>query len=149
MDESVGTLRASISGPTYTTTETTTMAGACKGEQTKESRGIDGPPLRSPHAESKKRHCLPEAVALGEPSPVSAGEAAPPGDFVRTGYIFQESLVRRGRWLRNVPRRLQSLEDSLSDEGGGDTHGRSTIGVPLASRPWIPYPRFPDPMPPP
>ena len=32
--------------------------------------------------------------------------------------------VRWGHWLRNVPGRLQvqALEDSLSDEGGGDTN---------------------------
>ena len=45
--------------------------------------------------------------------------------------------------------RGQTLEDSVSDEGGGGTLGRSTIGVPLDSRPGIPYPRFPYPMPPP
>ena len=46
--------------------------------------------------------------------------------------------------MRNVPRRLEILEDSLSDEGGGDAHTD-----PQASRPWIPYPRCPYPMPPP
>eukprot|EP00959_Pyramimonas_sp_CCMP1952_P397670 8332858-Pyramimonas_sp.AAC.1 len=54
----------------------------------------------------------------------------------------------RGRWFRNVPRRLQTLAGSLSDEGGGDIHCRSAIGVPLVSRPWIPYPTLPYPMPP-
>ena len=57
--------------------------------------------------------------------------------------------VRWGHWIRNALMRGQTLEDSLSDLGGGGTHGRSTIGVPLDSRPWIPYPRFPYPMPPP
>jgi len=32
-----------------------------------------------------------------------------------------------GRWLRNVPRRLQALEDSVSDEDGSDINGHSTI----------------------
>ena len=63
--------------------------------------------------------------------------------------LLKSPDVRWGRWIRNVPWRPQTLEDSLPDEGGGDTHGRSTIGVPLASRPWIPYPRFPYSMPPP
>ena len=65
---------------------------------------------------------------------------------VRTLRWFRPKVlkqVRSGRWLRNVPRRLQTLEDSLCDEGGGGTRGRSTIGAPLASRPWVPYPRFP------
>ena len=51
--------------------------------------------------------------------------------------------LRRGPGLRNVLGRLHTLGDSLSDEGGGDTHGRSTIGVPLASRIWIPYATIP------
>ena len=57
--------------------------------------------------------------------------------------------IRRGRWLRNVPRGPQTLEDSLSDGGVGDALGRSTTGAPLASRPQIPCPRFPSPKPPP
>eukprot|EP00959_Pyramimonas_sp_CCMP1952_P196695 4113015-Pyramimonas_sp.AAC.1 len=44
---------------------------------------------------------------------------------------------------------LQTLEGSLSDEGGGDIHGRSTIGIPPAFRPRIPHLRVPYPMPPP
>eukprot|EP00959_Pyramimonas_sp_CCMP1952_P058150 1213944-Pyramimonas_sp.AAC.1 len=48
-----------------------------------------------------------------------------------------------GRSLRNVPRRLQTLEGSFSDEGGGEIHGHSTIGVRLASRPCAPYPMAP------
>ncbi|CAK0883605.1 unnamed protein product [Prorocentrum cordatum] len=55
--------------------------------------------------------------------------------------------VRRGRSSRNVARRVQTLVGSLSDEGGGDTRGRSTIGVPLASRPWSPHPKATGPMP--
>ena len=58
-------------------------------------------------------------------------------------------LLGWGHWIRNALLRGQTLEDSLSDEGGGGTHGRSTIGVPLASRPWVPYPRLPYSMPPP
>ena len=73
------------------------------------------------------------------------------GVFV-SAVLFPESYeihILWGHWIRNTLLRGQTLEDSLSDEGGGDTRGRSTIGVPLASRPWIPYPRFPYPMPPP
>eukprot|EP00959_Pyramimonas_sp_CCMP1952_P213398 4464786-Pyramimonas_sp.AAC.1 len=55
--------------------------------------------------------------------------------------------VRWGRSLRNMPRRLRTPEGSLSDEGGGDIHGDSTIGFPLASRPWMSNRRFPYPMP--
>eukprot|EP00959_Pyramimonas_sp_CCMP1952_P302956 6338840-Pyramimonas_sp.AAC.1 len=46
--------------------------------------------------------------------------------------------VQRGRSLRNVPRRLRSLEDSLSGEGGGDIRGQNSIGVPPASSPRTP-----------
>ena len=35
----------------------------------------------------------------------------------------------------------------LSDEGVGDTRGRSTTGAPPAIRPWIPYPAIPYPVP--
>ena len=56
--------------------------------------------------------------------------------------------VRWGHWLRNVPGRLQvqALEDSLSDEGGGDTnqqpiHNWSAAGPQtLDSLSLIPYP---------
>eukprot|EP00959_Pyramimonas_sp_CCMP1952_P195167 4081042-Pyramimonas_sp.AAC.1 len=40
------------------------------------------------------------------------------------------AAAQRGRSFRTVPRRLQTLEQSLSAEDGGDTHGQSTIGVP-------------------
>eukprot|EP00959_Pyramimonas_sp_CCMP1952_P368351 7715946-Pyramimonas_sp.AAC.1 len=46
--------------------------------------------------------------------------------------------IRWGRWLRTAPRMLQTLEGSLSDGGGGGIHGRDSVGVPPASRPWIP-----------
>ena len=62
-------------------------------------------------------------------------------------YVYTYVYIRWGHWIRNATPRDQTLEDSLSDEGGGGTHGRSTIGVPLDSRPWIPYPKFPYPMP--
>eukprot|EP00959_Pyramimonas_sp_CCMP1952_P372846 7807671-Pyramimonas_sp.AAC.1 len=42
----------------------------------------------------------------------------------------------------------QTLEDSLSGEGGVYTNSRSTIGAPLGSSPWVPYPRLPYRMPP-
>ena len=41
------------------------------------------------------------------------------------------------RWLMNVPRRLQTVEDSLSDEVGGETYGKSTIDFH-----WLPDPGF-------
>eukprot|EP00959_Pyramimonas_sp_CCMP1952_P153520 3211871-Pyramimonas_sp.AAC.1 len=44
-------------------------------------------------------------------------------------------------------RLLQTLEDSVSDEGGGQSHDESTIGVPPSSRPCIPYPMVPYSMP--
>eukprot|EP00959_Pyramimonas_sp_CCMP1952_P243935 5099131-Pyramimonas_sp.AAC.2 len=34
--------------------------------------------------------------------------------------VWSFSAIRRRRWLRKAPRRLQTLEDSLSDDGGGD-----------------------------
>eukprot|EP00959_Pyramimonas_sp_CCMP1952_P282820 5911967-Pyramimonas_sp.AAC.1 len=52
-----------------------------------------------------------------------------------------------GRSLRNVPTRLQTLEYSLSDEGGGDTHSHISVSVPPVFRPWIPSPGVPHPTP--
>eukprot|EP00959_Pyramimonas_sp_CCMP1952_P434583 9099938-Pyramimonas_sp.AAC.1 len=56
---------------------------------------------------------------------------------------------RWGRPLGNVPRTPQTPEGSSSGEGGDDIHGRSTIRVPPAARPWTPCLRVPYPMPPP
>ena len=57
--------------------------------------------------------------------------------------------IRRWHWARTALLRGQTQDNSLSDEGGGGAHGRSRIEVPMAPRPWIPYPRYPYPMPPP
>eukprot|EP00959_Pyramimonas_sp_CCMP1952_P250829 5242879-Pyramimonas_sp.AAC.1 len=54
-------------------------------------------------------------------------------------------LLQWGRWLRNLPRRLQALEDSLSDEDGSDAHGQSAIRVPRLE--FHRYYVFPGPLP--
>eukprot|EP00959_Pyramimonas_sp_CCMP1952_P268776 5619638-Pyramimonas_sp.AAC.1 len=48
-----------------------------------------------------------------------------------------ETRIRWGRPLRNVPRRLQTLDVSLSDKGGGDIHDLCTTRGSPASHPGL------------
>eukprot|EP00959_Pyramimonas_sp_CCMP1952_P199102 4164830-Pyramimonas_sp.AAC.1 len=76
-----------------------------------------------------------------------SGRTRTPSRSLAATFVRSWATARWRRSLRNVPSRLQTLEDSFSDECGGDVHGRSTVGVPPASRPWVPYRRVPRPVP--
>eukprot|EP00959_Pyramimonas_sp_CCMP1952_P066995 1399056-Pyramimonas_sp.AAC.1 len=57
------------------------------------------------------------------------------------GRSWRKKRIPWGRSLRNASRKLQTPEDSLSDECSGDSdiHDQASIDVPQSSRPWIPY----------